>query len=354
MGCGCNTGSSSNAFFVMALVGLALTKRRRAVSGAVLALAVLVPSLARAEEPDRVAVMAIKPLNGVKADLASVVTNQLTSGIAARGYVVMSPDEIQTILGVARQKQLMGCAESACFMEVGSALGSKFIVTGSLAKVGSSTVIDLSVVNTLTNAVEKRFSQRIKNATEDALLDLLPKAIATLLPVVVKKSPVVEAKPPEPVVVTPIDTPVVVTEAEPPPATSQSTSRRFGIDVRGQAVAPFLVSKLHGNFGVLATFRVLSWLELGAAALISLTPGGAVHAGLVLGSESWVVHPLVVLEVPILATGTPTVGVTGSVGVEWNPLPLLAVRAEIPASYYFVSAQRNFFLLGSLSMGVRL
>ncbi len=92
--------------------------------------------------------------------------------------------------------------------------------------------------------------------------------------------------------------------------------------------------------------------EVGAGALISKTPGGLVRVGAV---SAWPVQPLVAVEVPLLAAGTLAVGITGSVGAEWKPVPVLALRAEIPVTYFFMpAAPTNFFVLGSLSVGVRL
>ena len=68
------------------------------------------------------------------------------------------------------------------------------------------------------------------------------------------------------------------------------------------------------DFGVLLTYRVVPWLEVGAGALISKTPGGLVRVGAVIGS-AWPVQPLVAVEVPLLAAGTlarwaPTAGLS--------------------------------------------
>lgn len=319
MSCGCS-GSPSSGLFTVVAVGVLLALRRSRRSTA-LAVALLVPAFASAAERPSVAVLGLRPLNGVKPDLASVVTSQLASGVSSRGFRVITPAEVEVLLGAERQRQLMGCTENACSAELAGALGSDFIVNGSLANVGTSAVVELTLINTKTSAVEQRFASRVKNGTEEAFLDVLPSALDALFPA-------------------------------PPDATAEG-SRRFGVDLRGQLALQGLGTNWHGNFGPVVTYRVMPWLELGVGALISRTPGGFARGAVVLGN-SWPVQLLLAVEVPVLAAGTPAVGLTGSVGVEWRPVPVLALRAEIPVTYFFIpEATTNFFLLGSLSAGAR-
>ena len=51
-------------------------------------------------------------------------------------------------------------------MEVGQALGVERLVSGSVAMVGKSVVISLVLINNRSGAVEYRYSERVKNATE--------------------------------------------------------------------------------------------------------------------------------------------------------------------------------------------
>jgi TolB-like protein len=129
-----------------------------------------------------VAVLPIKAQGGVKDSVAAVVSEQLAAAIQARNHSVMSPDDLQARLGFERQKQLMGCTEQSCLVEVGQALGVDKLVSGSIATVGSSVVISLALINNQSGAVDYRYSERVKNASDEAFLDLIPAAVNALFP----------------------------------------------------------------------------------------------------------------------------------------------------------------------------
>src|SRR4051812_14986683 len=65
----------------------------------------------------------------------------------ATGYPVTTATEVSGLLGLERQKQLLGCGDdsNSCAAELLGALGADAIVTGSAAKVGESFAITLKV-----------------------------------------------------------------------------------------------------------------------------------------------------------------------------------------------------------------
>jgi TolB-like protein len=150
-----------------------------------LGLTLFVSSLALAAETPKklkVAIVPLKALGGVKQDVANVVTEQLAGAIQQKGYAVMSPDDLQARLGFERQKQLLGCTDASCLVEIGAALGVERLVSGTVAIIGQSVVINLALINNETGVVDYRYSERVKQATDEAFLDLVPKAVAALFP----------------------------------------------------------------------------------------------------------------------------------------------------------------------------
>ncbi|MBL8910117.1 MAG: hypothetical protein JNM17_05360 [Archangium sp.] len=82
------------------------------------------------------------------AELASA-TDRVAAVLARRDvYELISAREIDTLLGVERQKQLMGCSESACMAELSGAIGARFVMSGALAKLGDSFQLTLTVLDT--------------------------------------------------------------------------------------------------------------------------------------------------------------------------------------------------------------
>lgn len=163
-------------------------------------LVVLCAAPAGAAEPPklRVAILTIKAENGVRQEVGDVLTEQLAAAVQARGYSVLSPQDLITRLGFERQKQLLGCTDSSCLVEVGQALGVDRLVSGTIAAIGKSVVINLVLLNNQSGAVDFRYSERVKNATDEAFLDLVPAAANALFPSLIKDAPAPPAAPAAP------------------------------------------------------------------------------------------------------------------------------------------------------------
>ncbi|MFL5318756.1 MAG: hypothetical protein ACJ790_03810 [Myxococcaceae bacterium] len=66
----------------------------------------------------------------------------------AKGAVI-SGDEIRSMIGLERQKALLGCGEdSSCLAEISGALGVDELVSGNLGRVGKTLVLELHRVDT--------------------------------------------------------------------------------------------------------------------------------------------------------------------------------------------------------------
>lgn len=90
------------------------------------------PSLPRAAVNDVQSLPALaEPARALSEAVAVAVAN---TGV----FRVISSQDIQTLIGFERQKQLMGCADdgSSCLAELVDAMGIDLLVTGSLTKLG--------------------------------------------------------------------------------------------------------------------------------------------------------------------------------------------------------------------------
>jgi TolB-like protein len=65
-------------------------------------------------------------------------------------YEVLGTSELQTLLGVERQKQLLGCNDEAnsCMTELSGALGAPYVLSGALTRTAEGLRIDLKVIQT--------------------------------------------------------------------------------------------------------------------------------------------------------------------------------------------------------------
>ncbi len=132
---------------------LHLAKLRAPRGGPNVAFQVLIAVLLSAApaEKSKLAVLALTSAGEVDPAVARSLTDLVTAEVAARGYFdPISSSEIETMLGAERQRQLLGCGEdsTSCLTELAGALGAGFMLTGSLAKVGSVFQLNLSVVDT--------------------------------------------------------------------------------------------------------------------------------------------------------------------------------------------------------------
>jgi TolB-like protein len=114
-----------------------------------LALAALLVLLGAAERP-KLVVLALETAGGAEPEVASALSQAITAEAARRGYFeVISAQEVATLLGMERQRQLLGCSEdqSACLAELSGALGARFVLSGSLAKLGEVWQLSLQTLD---------------------------------------------------------------------------------------------------------------------------------------------------------------------------------------------------------------
>ncbi len=93
------------------------------------------------------------------------------------GIRVVTANEVATLLGQERQKQILGCPDdqaSACVLELAGALGVDGTVTGSLGKFGGSFQLNLVVLNAQDASIMASYAGRAE--TEKELPDLMEEA----------------------------------------------------------------------------------------------------------------------------------------------------------------------------------
>ncbi len=94
---------------------------------------------------------------------------------AESGYRVVTQDEVAAVLGLERQKAMLGCSgESSCTAELAGALGVDGIIIGTIAQIGGIYSLNLKVVRATNGEPLSNVSFRTKSEAE--LLDLLDTA----------------------------------------------------------------------------------------------------------------------------------------------------------------------------------
>lgn len=127
----------------------------------------------------KMAVLSFTPAGGVDPTVATALTEAVTAEVAVRGYFEpISSSEVMTLLGVERQKQLLGCSDdaNACMAEVAGALGAPFVMSGSVTRLEGVLQLNVQVLDTR-KAVTLGRSTKLARDFE-SLRALIPWAVA--------------------------------------------------------------------------------------------------------------------------------------------------------------------------------
>ena len=130
-------------------------------------------AFAEEKQPLRVAVPGLR---GVKLSEAEVefYSEHLAQNLRAPGIVVVTAREISTLLGIERQKQLLGCGEGSCIAELANALGADAVVLGDIAKIDDTYQANVEVIAPVDAAVLAQGTRRVQGqlASVDAVAAL--------------------------------------------------------------------------------------------------------------------------------------------------------------------------------------
>jgi hypothetical protein len=146
---------------------------------ATLPLVLMVVAGAAHAEKAKLVVISLKAGGGLDASVASAMTDAVAAEVNARGFFqVMSSNDIATLLGVERQKQLLGCSDEkgSCLTELAGAVGARFVLSGSLAKLGDVVQLTLTTLDSQSAQPVGRATRLAKDLT--ALRGQLPFAVA--------------------------------------------------------------------------------------------------------------------------------------------------------------------------------
>lgn len=152
------------------------------MTAALLALALVVAAApARPAPPQKVAVWSIQPGQGVSAGAAQVLEDVVATEVARTGrFQVMARGDLSAALGFAQQQRALGCTESACLAQLGTAAGADLVLSGQAAQLGSQFRLSLLLVDAKKGVALARVA-RFSAATEDALAATVPALVAELV-----------------------------------------------------------------------------------------------------------------------------------------------------------------------------
>ncbi len=165
-------------------------RRRRAatlsrVRAALAALALLAVPASASDAPPRLASTRLTVFN-LPAEAGEFYANHLAQRLVLSGVRVVTSSEVAALLGLERQKELLGCADQqSCAVELGNALGVDGLVVGDLGKVGDRYQLNVKVLGTRDGALLSAYAG--SSSAEGELLELLDAAAESMGPEVAEK-----------------------------------------------------------------------------------------------------------------------------------------------------------------------
>ncbi|MGQ0508557.1 MAG: FlgO family outer membrane protein [Myxococcaceae bacterium] len=137
-------------------------------------------------EPVKLAATGFQFVN-ISKELATFCSEHFAQQLTLEGIRVTTPNEISTMLGFERQKELMGCSDksSSCLAELANALGVDGLVTGTVGKFGKSYQVNIKVLNAADARPLAAHSARVKD--EEELIEEYTRAAKQIAPALQRK-----------------------------------------------------------------------------------------------------------------------------------------------------------------------
>jgi len=141
----------------------------------------------------KLAFLGITGTSGVAPEVAASLSEYLQSEtIALNAYSVIGMGEIRQMLGLERQKQMLGCTEdSSCLAEMVGALDADRAIFGDVSRLGDTMVLNISLLDLKHGKLLSRVGKRVPGSTVEPLLDVARPVLYEL----VRPDPALEGRP---------------------------------------------------------------------------------------------------------------------------------------------------------------
>ncbi len=140
-------------------------------------LAALLAVLALGVPPQKLAAPGLTGLD-VPPDALAFYNEHLSLGLTRRGLEVRTAKQIEAVVGLERQRELLGCSDASCMAEIASALGVDAMVIGEIGKFGEEYQVHIKVVSSADARLLASYSKRVAAAV---MLDTLDEAAGALV-----------------------------------------------------------------------------------------------------------------------------------------------------------------------------
>jgi hypothetical protein len=124
----------------------------------------------------QIAVLDVVPKGQVEKDLPDILGLLISAHLSQSGaFDVITQEDVRQMIGFEKMKSTLGCElDESCLAEIGAALGVPYLLTSQVAKVGTTYILSMSLIDI--NAAKGISRDSIKAKNQDQLIaDLEPR-----------------------------------------------------------------------------------------------------------------------------------------------------------------------------------
>ncbi|MBI5528574.1 MAG: hypothetical protein HY897_19760 [Deltaproteobacteria bacterium] len=136
---------------------------------------------AHAAELPGIMVLNIKPEEDAGPGIAKILTELVLQELHdLKKFRVVGEKDVDQMLNTEQRKQLAGCTDTSCLVEIAGAMGTQYTLDGTVGVVGSSNVLSLSLID-VTKAVVVSKKTTVVKGEREHLLESVHKLVGELM-----------------------------------------------------------------------------------------------------------------------------------------------------------------------------
>lgn len=156
-----------------------------------------VPAFAAAPSESLPAIMVLNIKHEEEAGpgVANILTELVLQDLHdMKRFRVIGQKDIDQMLNTEQRKQLTGCSDTSCLVEIAGAMGTRYTVDGTIGALGDTNILSLSLIDTSRAAVVSRKTSIVKGVKAQ-LIETVHRQVGSLMEAVLTPAPVRRSAP---------------------------------------------------------------------------------------------------------------------------------------------------------------
>jgi len=117
---------------------------------------------------------------GVDKSMANLITELVLDNVSKLGkYTVLGQKDLDKLMGWEQKKQMQGCSDTGCLVQIAGALGAAFYIEGSIGVMGDLYLVSLKLIDANSVKVMQRSTEKVAKA-ENVVVVTIEKQVAGL------------------------------------------------------------------------------------------------------------------------------------------------------------------------------